>query len=254
MARKRPIEEVLDKLENPASNVTVHGIVTSLSPVKKGRNSNYFDGSLCNGTAKVRMIGFNQSQQKVMKQLMDDKQAVQLQDCEIKQARWGEKMEIMLKGSTQVLKSPNKFDVSSLDFKDDGPVRFKIADIDSYNVFDRVSVNVKVISCSDPISVSGSKRKQDLKVADASGVCKVVLWEEHIGQLEKNACCTLYNLVVREYAGVKFLSMSKDGSEIRPSSDIGEVTQSDGGEPGEIISDAVIAAILQLDMYRSCLR
>lgn len=95
------------------------------------------------------MIGFNQSQQKVMKQ-QDGKQ---LQDCEIKQARRGETMEIMLKGSTQVLKSPNKFDVSSLDFEDDGPVNIKVADIDSYNVFDRVSVNVKVISCSDPISI-----------------------------------------------------------------------------------------------------
>lgn len=56
----------------------------------------------------------------------------------------------------------------------------------------------------------------------------MVLWEE---QLEKNACCTLYNFVLREYTGVKFLSMSKDGSEICPSSD---VTQSDSDEPDEI--------------------
>ena len=255
MARKRLFEEIeeLDKIQNPTSNVTIHGIVTSLSPIKKGRSSNYFDGSLSDGSAKIRLIGFNSSQQKTMKQLMENKEAVQLQDCEIKQARRGDKMEVMLKGSTQVLKSPKKFDVSNLDFKDDGPVSISLAHIDSYNIFDRVTVNVKILSCADPISVSGGKRKQDLKVADNSAACKVVLWEEHIGSLAENASCTLYNFVVREYAGVKFLSMAKDGSEIRPISDIGEVTQGDG-EDDETMNNAVIVAVLQLDGYRSCLR
>ena len=55
--------------------------------------------------------------------------------CEIKQAQRGEKMEVMLKGSTKVLKSPKKFDVSNLDFKDDGPVSISLAHINSYNVY-----------------------------------------------------------------------------------------------------------------------
>ena len=143
--------------------------------------------------------------------------------------------------------------MSNLDFKDDGPVSISLAHIDSYNIFDRVTVNVKILSCADPISVSGGKRKQDLKVADNSAACKVILWEEHIGSLAENASCTLYNFVVREYAGVKFLSMAKDGSEICPISDIGEVTQGDG-EKDETMNNAVIVAVLQLDAYCSCLR
>ena len=46
----------------------------------------------------------------------ESKAPVQLCDCEIKQAR-GDKMEVMLKGNTKVLKSP---DLSILDFEDDG--------------------------------------------------------------------------------------------------------------------------------------
>ena len=46
-ARKRSIEEVdrLDLLTRPVQNASLHAAVTSLSSVKKGRNSNYFDGT-----------------------------------------------------------------------------------------------------------------------------------------------------------------------------------------------------------------
>ena len=89
MAQERSHYEIdhLDKLENPSTSATIQGIITSLSPIKKGRTTNFFDGTLSDNTSKVRMVGFNASHQKMMKEFMDKREPVQLTDCEIKQAR-----------------------------------------------------------------------------------------------------------------------------------------------------------------------
>ena len=97
MARKRPLElEKLDEIENPLSSATIHGVVTSLSPIMKGRSINYFDGTPSDDTAKLRMVGFNASQWKIIKEFMDNKAPIQLSDCQIRQARRGNKMKVML--------------------------------------------------------------------------------------------------------------------------------------------------------------
>ena len=48
MARKRTHEaiEQIDDVDGPIANTSIHGAITSLSPVKKGRNSIFFDGTL----------------------------------------------------------------------------------------------------------------------------------------------------------------------------------------------------------------
>ena len=46
-----------------------------------------------------------------MKNLMEKKQAVKLDDCEVRHARRGQKME---KGSTKISMSPKKFDFSNI--------------------------------------------------------------------------------------------------------------------------------------------
>ena len=68
---------------------------------------------------------------------------------------------------------------------------------------------VKVLTSTEAIDVTGGKKKQDVLVADHSGTCKVVLWENNIGILKQDECYKLQNFVVREYAAIKFLSMGK---------------------------------------------
>lgn len=115
--RKRLLKEIekLDNLEKPLSNATVHGVATLISPVKKGRACNFFDGALTDGSTKVCLVGFNSAQQRNIKQFVDSKEALQLSDCEIKQARRGSNMEIMLKGTTEIKASPRKFKISKID-------------------------------------------------------------------------------------------------------------------------------------------
>ena len=66
MSRKRLLEEVtqLDQLTEPISNASLHAAVTSLSPVKKGRKSTYFDAKLTDGAGNIRLVGFNAEHQK----------------------------------------------------------------------------------------------------------------------------------------------------------------------------------------------
>ena len=45
----------------------------------------------------------------------------------------------------------------------------------------------------DPVSVPGGKRKQDVVVADSTGVGKVTVWEESIGILTEQSSYSLKN-------------------------------------------------------------
>jgi hypothetical protein len=45
-------------------NATVHAAIASLSPVKDGKRSKYFDGSLTDATTHIRMVGFSSDQQR----------------------------------------------------------------------------------------------------------------------------------------------------------------------------------------------
>ena len=81
------------------SAASIHGVISSLSPIKKGCKSNC---TISDGKSKVRLVGFNPLQRTRMKILMDKKQAVKLEDCEVRHARRGQNMEILLKGSTKI--------------------------------------------------------------------------------------------------------------------------------------------------------
>ena len=73
VAQKRPHNEINDfnKVDNPMDSVTIHGVVTTLSPIKKGRTTNFLGGTLADSSGKVRIVGFNTDHQKIIKEFMD---------------------------------------------------------------------------------------------------------------------------------------------------------------------------------------
>ena len=162
MSRKRQLHEVLDLdgLQEPIANASVEGI-TSVSPIKKGKTSNYFDGTVTDSTAKVRLVGFTASQQKKVNEYMTQNQPIKIENCEIKRAQRGNKSEVMLKGNTKIGDSPKKFAVSSLQYKDDTPTTITLSNLESTNVYERVTVNV-VQTMTAPIYVLGGKKKQEI--------------------------------------------------------------------------------------------
>ena len=97
MSRKRSIEELEDftAVEQPIDSATLHGALTSLSPVKKGHMANYFDGTITDGNTELQLVGFNSEHQRKMNTFFSNKKSITLQNCQIKEARQGHKMEII---------------------------------------------------------------------------------------------------------------------------------------------------------------
>lgn len=191
MVRKKLFEEIdkLDNLNNLISSATFHRVMSSVSPLKRGRTWNYFNGMITDGTKSVWVVRFNYSQQKTVKQFMDSKENVQFSDCEVKQPRKRESMEILLKGSTEIKGSPRKVSLSKLDFVNNTPFDIQLADIDSMNVNDRVLVRVKVLKCCDHVHVSNDKEKQDITIADNSDISNIIIpvGRQHLlGKLQTN--------------------------------------------------------------------
>ena len=55
-------------------------------------------------------------------------------------------------------------------------------------------------------------KQKDCIVSDSTGSCQIVLWQNDVGKLEEGCCYKLLNIMlVRHYAGVKYLSMSEYG-------------------------------------------
>lgn len=104
MARKRLFSDVesLENIEEPIPNPSIHSMITAISPVKKECASNYWDATFEDESKSFRLIGFTCSQHKVVSEFMTTKTPVRLEDCEIKPARRGNKMEVILKRPTKI--------------------------------------------------------------------------------------------------------------------------------------------------------
>jgi len=82
----------------------------SLSPIKKGWKSLFFDRMLADDTLKVRVVGFEAHQQKKLNELYQENGPIQLVDFEVKKTRHGQGYEVLLKAHSD-LQVPEKLDV-----------------------------------------------------------------------------------------------------------------------------------------------
>jgi len=80
----------------------------------------------------------------VMNDFLERKEAVELKDCQIQQARRGHNMEVLLKNTTEITGSLRKIHVSSLEFEDSTAATISVQEVEGKSVFERVSVNIKV--------------------------------------------------------------------------------------------------------------
>ena len=111
---KRKLE--LDDLEDtePVPHACVHGVIKSISPMKKGRKSNFLEGK-CYFNSKSstsRFIGFMPKQLDALQRMKDEKKPVYFDDIEVTKARRGDKMEFVVKSSIKIKESPKKFDMT----------------------------------------------------------------------------------------------------------------------------------------------
>jgi hypothetical protein len=254
--RQLELEELhhFDEINKPVANATVHGAITSLSPLKKGRNSSYFDGAIADDTTKLRLVGFSSNQQRKLSNFFSTHTIIQLQNCQIKESREGDKMEVMLKTNTNITKSSKEIDTSNMN-QDEASSIITLSQLLTTQNFQKVTVDIKVMNAKAPVYVTGEKLKQDIIIADETGTAKVTLWEKHVQSLQNSKSYTLKNFTVREYSSKKYLSMPREGASITNIADIGEVEDSLSDTECEIfeLHNAQITGVQQLDSYNACL-
>ena len=65
--------------------------------------------------------------------------------------------------------------------------------------------------------------KQNCFIANETGMCRLVLWEENIGTVKKGETYKFKKMLVRKFSGVNYLSKTEE-SAIEHADDIGEVS------------------------------
>lgn len=215
-SRKRTYEEFSDvtAVDHEAKCAKIDGVVASLSPMKasvSGR-SNYFEGQLSDGKNNMRLVGFDTKQQQKLALFHDKKEAVTLLNCEVKTSKRGPHLEVVVGRNTEMQKSPTKFNVSAMVCTQSNEIT--LDQLQELQVYQRVTVKVKVVSEKDAVEVKKGLKKQDVVIGDGSGSAKLTLWEQDIGSLKERKSYKLSGMIVKMYNDRKYLSKPKEDAEV----------------------------------------
>ena len=241
-------------------NATVHGCVVDLSPVKTSQrreNCRYFSGKLSDGIGHARFISFNPDLRSSFEKFKKDNVPVALTGCIIQPSSYDSSLEIKTSKSTFLQQSPKKFKFDTNEEKSNATIT--IDALSTIAVNQKVTVSGKIIknyASTDVTSKFGKTlTKQDCLIRDCNGTCRVVLWQQDIGKLNKGQSYQLQEVVVRQFDNVKYLSVS-DCSIIEPIADIQEVSDDDEfelqAEITPMVAKGEISAVMQISDYITC--
>ena len=259
MAEKRelPFEDV-SELTDTSPNAKVQGVLTRLSPMKKTSTCSYFDGQLSDGNTAVRVFGFDAGVRRKLLDFEERKQGITLSNCEIKRSRRGNELEILVNKRTEIAESEKVFKVEG---ETNAGKKSCLKELLGLSLFQRVTIEVKVVRVEKALEVNGGKKKQDILVGDETGTVRVTVWEEEIGKVKQDDSYRMSGMMVREFRGCRFLSTSKEGSRIEAIADIGDVKEESVEDEREYqsnqplqLTNARVVGVHYLDQYTSCLK
>ena len=93
-SRESDVQEFDDISDVCASpNAKIHGVLNSVSPLKKSKGCAYFDGQITDGKTTMRLFGFDSSVRRRLAEFPDST-PVALSHCQIKKSRKGEQLEV----------------------------------------------------------------------------------------------------------------------------------------------------------------
>ena len=264
--REREEDEEIDvssvKCVSPVKKV--RGVVLEVSPMRKGKTgTSFFDGRISDGVSSMRFVGFDSKVRRRIVEYEGKDTAVTLSKCEIKRGRHdGDGLEVHVKNATEVVKSEKKFDVSKERTQKDEVT--DIRSVEGLVLYQRVTVEGKVVELEQMKEVSGGKKKQDLVVADSTGSIRLTIWEEVIGLVVEGKCYRFAGMMVREFKGRKFLSTSKTESKVEEIPDIGQVEipekeevqeeESSSGGLAKLVKEVRVVGVDRLTHYSGCLK
>ena len=86
--------------------MTIHGVVTELSPVKCSKNNakiKYFAGNLTDGKKTMRMVSFQLQLRSQLQTSLDAAMSVALSDCQVKEGGFQKGLEIVAVSRSKVV-------------------------------------------------------------------------------------------------------------------------------------------------------
>ena len=197
--------------------VSVHGIPVYVSPVNESSRTQgvrYFEAKLSDGKKCARVKSFDPSHRDAIKKAEENQEVVLLANSTAKKKSFSSETEIHLDKNSTLLESPRKISLGDV-------VPFtkavKIADIVKASVGQNLDVTFKVVEISNVEQVKKKNedghekeiRKQEVKVGDETGSCRLVLWEVDIESLEEGMSYQLVDVGVHQFSGKKYLSYLK---------------------------------------------
>lgn len=252
MAQKRKRPEEFDTFATIAEveSASVHGLVGSLSPMKKGKKATYFEGKLVDDHRQVRVVGFNPTQRTTLADFQAKSVPINVADCQIKQARHSSDLEIVMHSRTTIQASPKKI---STNISAATSSAITLDQMQSLNDYDKLSFEAKVLSVDQPAKVAKGLTKQDIVLADKHASVKLTLWQDKVNTVDLDESYRFTNVVVRSYQNTKYLSMPKEGASIEQISDIGDVAEDDTTSLDVTIEGAKVIGVASLEDQHACL-
>ena len=162
--KAKAVDEVdVSEMVSTKDCITVHGVVTELSPIKTstGKNVKYFTGKLSDGNKTLRMVSFDPKLRPQLLNSYTHKKGVAMAECAIKEASSGGTFEILAsQRRSSVEDSPKKFslsaDLRSID--PDKSMEVHIEELETLVVNQHVSIHAKVLSVAEPEEVESKKK------------------------------------------------------------------------------------------------
>ena len=73
------------QVDKEIGSANVHGIVTSLSPIKKSKKGNmYYHGQMCDGKQSMQFVGFASNHQKILQEFLNNKEYVKFATAKLR--------------------------------------------------------------------------------------------------------------------------------------------------------------------------
>ena len=103
---------------SPTKRAKVHGYIESLSPMKDSQSGSrkYFTGKITDGNISTRIVGFYQKIHEALSTFKAKHEPVSVDNCEVKESTYSANLEILVRKSSDLQKSPLEFDVDPAKF------------------------------------------------------------------------------------------------------------------------------------------
>lgn len=193
MSRKRKYKcgegEDVSSVQYPTSNASIHGVLTSVSPMMCKKHE------IFHGGIRDEKIHVESDAQRELLENKEEK-GVLLTNCEVKHAA----------KNTEIQKLPSQCNEHE-------KVMF-LKELQQLDPFQTVMVEVRVDNIEECIMVHGRRKKQDIHVRDATGTARLSLWGAYTDKLMVDRSYRLSGLLVNKFKEKNFLSTANKNATI----------------------------------------